>query len=221
MNVLIIGGTSGLGLELAKLYNKDAHKVIIVGRKDPQDPALEFKKLPLSKSQNLKEDIELFVGSLPIIDAFVYVAGFYQEGTLTELGTQDIKDMLDVGINAPIWFVRELLQQQGKLGQLVVVTSTNQWKPRLKEPIYTAVKAALGQFANSVSLDPRIKKTLVTGPASMNTDFWRMTKHDKTKFNDVAWVAGQMYEALIPDYSYAFIRVLRNPARTELVETRA
>jgi hypothetical protein len=55
----------------------------------------------------------------------------------------------------------------------------------------------------------------------MNTEFWRMTEHDRLKFNNPAWVAGQIYEALTPDYSYAFIQVLRNPARTELVETRA
>lgn len=221
MNVLIVGGTSGLGYELAKLYIKDKHKVIITGRKDPSDAQLEFRKLPLSKSPQLKQDIENFVGTLPHIDVLVYAAGFYQEGTLTELGTQDIKDMLDVGINAPIWFVRELLQQHGKLDTFVAITSTSQWTPRLKEPIYTATKAALGQFANSISLDPRVKKTLVAGPAGMNTEFWRMTEHDRLKFNNPAWVAGQIYEALTPEYSYAFIQVLRNPARTELVETRA
>lgn len=220
MNVLIVGGTSGLGLELAKLYAKE-HKVIITGRKDPKEHNLEFRSLPLSKSVQLKQDIENFVGTLPHIDAFVYAAGFYQEGTVTELGTQDIKDMLDVGINAPIWFVRELLQQHGKLDQFVAVTSTSQWTPRLKEPIYTATKAALGHFANSVSLDPRIKKTLVAGPAGMTTEFWRMTEQDKTNYNSAHWVAGQIFEALTPDYSYAFIRILRDPARTELVETRA
>jgi NADP-dependent 3-hydroxy acid dehydrogenase YdfG len=200
---------------------KDGNTVIITGRKDPKDSRLDFRQLPLSKSGQLKEDIETFVGTLPHIDAFVYAAGFYQEGTVTELGTQDIKDMLDVGINAPIWFVRELLQQHGKLEQFVAVTSTSQWTPRLKEPIYTAVKAALGHFANSVSLDPRVHKTLVAGPAGMNTDFWHMTEQDQTNYNTATWVAGQIYDALTPDYSYAFIRVLRDPARTELVETRA
>lgn len=184
MNVLIVGGTSGLGLELAKKYAKDNHQVIVTGRKDPAQQNLEFRKLPLNKSDQLKEDIEDFVGTLPNIDIFVYAAGFYQEGTITELSTPSIKDMLDVGINAPIWFVRELLQQHGSLEQFVAVTSTSQWTPRLKEPVYTAVKAALGHFANSISLDPRVKKTLVAGPAGMLTDFWHMTEQDQTNYNN-------------------------------------
>jgi short-subunit dehydrogenase len=169
----------------------------------------------------LARDIESFVAELPKIDCFVYAAGFYQEGTVTDLSEDQITEMLDVGINAPIWFVRELLQQQGDIDTFISITSTSQWTPRLKEPIYTATKAALGHFANSVSLDPRVKKTLVVGPAGMSTKFWRLTGQDQTGYNTPEWVAAEIYEALVPAYSYAFIRLLRDPARTEVVETRA
>ena len=42
-NILIIGGTSGLGLELAKQYCALGHKVFITGRKDPKIPDLQFQ----------------------------------------------------------------------------------------------------------------------------------------------------------------------------------
>jgi hypothetical protein len=50
----------------------------------------------------------------------------------------------------------------------------------------------------------------------MNTEFWRMTEHDRLKFNNPAWVAGQIYEALTPEYSYAFNKLLVavNPFQT-------
>lgn len=221
MNILIVGGTSGLGLELARLYARDKHTVIVSGRRDPHDSQLTFKQLPLTHTTDLVRDIETFVSELPKIDIFVYAAGFYQEGTVTELSEEEIKDMLDVGIHAPVWFVRELLQQQGVIHTFVAITSTSQWTPRLKEPIYTATKAGLGHFANSISLDPRVKKTLVVGPAGMRTRFWHMTEQDQTNYNSASWVAAEIHEALIPDYSYAFIRLLRDPARAEIVETRA
>ncbi len=220
MNVLIVGGTSGLGLELAHLYARDKHHVIVTGRRDPKDSQLEFQKLPLTHTDNLARDIESFVGTLPKIDVLVYAAGFYQEGTVTELSEDQINEMFDVGIHAPVWFVREILQQQGDIDTFVAVTSTSQWTPRLKEPIYTATKAGLGHFANSVSLDPRVKKTLVVGPAGMSTRFWHMTGQDQSGYNSASWVAAEIYEALAPDYSYAFIRLLRDPARAEVVETR-
>ena len=41
---LIVGGSSGLGLELAKIYNALGHAVFITGRKDPE---IENIKRPL------------------------------------------------------------------------------------------------------------------------------------------------------------------------------
>ena len=220
MRSLIVGGTSGLGLEIARLLHAGGDEVIITGRKNPDVKGLQFQKFDLDLGGELASAVDTFVSALPKVDRFFYVAGFYQEGTITELEDQDIKNMLDVGINAPIWFVRELLQNQHEIPQFVAVTSTSQWTPREKEPIYTATKSALGMFANSLSLDSRVGKVLVAGPAGMNTPFWRMTGRDTSGDNDPVWVAKQVVEALNVDFNYAFVRILRNPPRTEVVETR-
>ena len=220
MRSLIVGGTSGLGLEIAKLLQGSGDEVIITGRKNPDVKGLQFQKFNLDLGAELSGAVDTFVSALPKIDRLFYVAGFYQEGNLTELEDQAIKNMLDVGINAPIWFVRELLQNQHEISEFVAVTSTSQWVPREKEPVYSATKSALGMFANSVSLDKRVGKVLVAGPAGMNTAFWRMTGRDTANDNDPVWVAKQIVDALKVDFNYAFVRILRNPARTEVVETR-
>ena len=220
MRSLIVGGTSGLGLEIAKLLQSSGDEVIITGRKNPEIKGLQFQKFDLDLGPELAGAVDAFVSALPKIDRFFYVAGFYQEGNLTELEDQAIKNMLDVGINAPIWFARELLQTQHEIPEFVAVTSTTSHIPREREIIYSAVKAGLGQFANSLSLDPRVNKVLVAAPGGIRTPFWQATEHDTSTFNDPTWVAKQIVDALKVDFNYAFVRILRNPARTEVVETR-
>lgn len=220
MRSLIIGGTSGLGLEVAKLLKSMGDEVIITGRKNPNAKGLQFQKFDLSMGAELPSAVDVFVSALPKIDRFIYSAGFYQEGNITELDQQAIHNMLDVGLSAPIWFIRELLQNQGEIREFVAITSTSQWTPREKEPIYNAVKSGFGMLANSVSLDPRVGKVLVAGPAGMATNFWTATGRKDSTFNDPAWVARQIVDALKVDYEYALVRILRNPARTEVVETR-
>jgi short-subunit dehydrogenase len=150
----------------------------------------------------------------------VYCAGFYQEGNVTELEEHSINKMLDVSLHGPIWFTRELLSTQGEIPQYIAITSTAQDTPREKEIIYSAGKAGFAQFANSLSLDPRVGKVLVAAPGGIKTSFWQATKHDTSTFNDPVWVAKQVVEALEIDFEYAMVKILRNPSRTEVVETR-
>jgi len=220
MRSLIVGGTSGLGLEIAKLLLSLGDEVIITGRKNPGIKGLQFQKFNLDLGPELASAVDTFVSALPKIDRLFYVAGFYQEGNITELEDQAIKNMLDVGLNAPIWFVRELLQNQHEIPQFVAVTSSASHTPREREIVYSAAKSGLGQFANSLSLDPRVKKVLVAAPGGIRTPFWQATEHNTSTFNDPVWVARQIVDALGVDFNYAFVRILRNPARTEVVETR-
>lgn len=220
MRSIVIGGTSGLGLEIAKLLKLRGDEVIITGRKNPDVGGLQFQKFDLDLGAELPGAIDGFCSALPHIDTVVYAAGFFQTGNITDLEEQSIKNMLDVGINAPIWFVREFLQNQGELPEFVAITSSAQYKPREKEIVYSAVKAGLGQFANSLSLDERVSKVLVAAPEGIKTPFWQATEHDTSTFNDPTWVAKQIVESLAIDFTYAYVKILRNPARTEVVETR-
>lgn len=220
MRSLIIGGTSGLGLELAKILRDQGDEVIITGRKNPEERGLQFQRLDLDLGEQLRSVIDTFVSALPEISRLIYCAGFYQEGNITELEPQSISKMLDVSLNAPIWFTRELLQNQGTLKEYIAITSTVQEVPREREIIYSAGKAGFAQFANSLGLDPRVKKVMVVIPGGMKTRFWQATKHDIATFNDPTWVAKQITDALAIDFEYAKVRILRNPPRTEVVETR-
>lgn len=219
MSTLVIGGTSGLGLELARDFSKSDKAVIITGRKDPYVDFAEFHEFYLHQL-DLPAKIEAFVAKLPRIDKLVYAAGYFQEGRVTDLSNEQIEEMIDVCGRALVYFVRALLQKQDSLDELVTITSTSQWTPRKLEPVYNFAKAAAGHFTNAIAEDGRIKKTMVAGPAGMDTNFWKGTDQDTSTMNDPAWVAGQIMKCREQDYRYKFIRILREPPRIEEVEQR-
>lgn len=219
MNTLIVGGTSGLGLALAKEFVDKGDKVIVTGRHKPEVDFVEFKKVDLSA--NPAHAIGQLAKELPKIDKLVYSAGFYQFGRVTDLSNEQIEQMVNVSGTGLIYFMRELLARQGSLGELITITSSSQWTPRKNEPIYNFAKAGIGHFSNAMAEDGRVDKVLVVGPSGMRTKFWDGVKRDDLdKMLDKEWVAQQVVKAQDGDYKYKLIKILRQPARVEEAEKR-
>ena len=219
MNTLIIGGTSGLGLALAKGMQASGDEVYVTGRRALDEPALHYEAFDLS-APNLPMRLAELIAKLPQLNTLVYAAGYFQEGLVTDLSEQQIEEMIDVGGRGLIYAVQAVLSKQGQLDELVTITSTSQWTPRKLEPIYNFAKAGAAHFSNAVAEDGRIGKVLVAGPAGMDTAFWEGTGHDVSTMLDPAWVAAEVMKLRGDDYSYRFAKIMREPARVEVVETR-
>lgn len=220
MNVLIVGGTSGLGLELAHCYHQRGDTVYITGRSKPDvEEGVSFFHLNLF-SQTFSDDADLLLNKLPRIDTLVYAAGFFQEGHMGDLSDQDIDRMIQIGIRAPALLVSRITEREHCLSDFVGITSTSAWTPREKEPLYTAVKAALDMFGRSLSFDPHIKKVLVAGPSGMQTSFWNGTTMDTSTMLNPTWVAGQIVKHAGDNFTFRSIRLLREPPRVEVFDER-
>lgn len=223
MSTLIVGGTSGLGLELAREMSEPKEDVIVTGRHDPKVPFARYHEFHLSRG-NLPNRIGQFVLDLPPIETLVYAAGFYQDGHITDLRDEQVDEMINVGGRGLIFFVKKILEKQKTLNELVIITSTSQWTPREFEPVYNFVKAGAAHYSHGQSLDPRIGKTLVVGPSGMKTGFWEGTGKDTSHMMPEDWVAKQIMELRERDDTYIFAKILGAtsalPKRVELVETR-
>lgn len=221
---LIAGGTSGLGLELATLLRaKNNFEVYVTGRRKPADQQFRFIYLDIDPDTNqLLHRIDRVLSDLPPqIDLLVYAAGFYQEGTVKQLSAKDIRKMMNVGLVAPTLLLNRVLNRQEELPGFIAITSTSQWTPGIYEPIYTAIKAGLGMFANSLSLDPQVGKVLVASPAGMKTNFWSNTEKDTSTMLEPEWVAEQICQLYFADnFKYKCAKILREPTRVEIVEKR-
>ncbi|HSX35515.1 MAG TPA: SDR family oxidoreductase [Patescibacteria group bacterium] len=220
MNALIIGGSSGLGLELAKQLLASGTTVTITGRKDPGVDGLKFEALELAQP-DLPTTLEGLMADLSHIDLFVYAAGFYQEGRVTDLSIDQIETMISVGGRGLIFGLRALLNKQADLPQLITITSSSQYVARQLEPVYNFVKAGAGHFTSSMAEDGRVGKALHVAPQGMQTAFWRDQPHkDVSSYIDPVWAAEQILATNQSNFKYKYIRILRDPARVEEVETR-
>lgn len=207
MNNLIIGGTSGLGLELAREISSNDENVIITGRHNPNVGFADYREFDLS-ADNLPARIGEFVTDLPPIKSLIYAAGFYQEGRITDLEDNQIDTMIDVGGRGLIFFVKKILEKQDLLDELVTITSTSQWTPRELEPVYNFVKAGAGHYSHGQSLDSRIAKTLVVGTSGMATEFWDGTGKDTSNMMKPNWVAKEVNKLRDTNENYTFAKIL-------------
>ncbi len=222
MRELIIGGTSGLGLEMAILGAQEGKEVTVTGRHDPEVNLVNYEPFELT-APDLPGRIGALVMRLPEVNSLVYAAGFFQEGCITDLDDNQIEAMVDVGGRGLIYFVREILRKQGRLDEIVTITSTSQWVPREKEPIYNFVKAGAAHLSHGLSLDKRIGKVLVAGPSGMATPFWEGLSKDTSKMMDPIWAANEINKLRRSTYSYRFTKILGAsgdlPQRVEIIET--
>ncbi len=219
-NALVVGGTSGLGLELALLLAR-THHVVVTGRQNSRKMQLEFWYLNLSSRSPMgsviSHALNELVEKLPSVDLYIHAAGFDEDGTIDELKDDDILNTLSVGLIAPAMLLERLLRKQGRLGGFIAVTSTSQVTPRLREPIYCASKAGLAMLAQCISLDPRVGKVVVAGPTGMNTPFWKKRggRADADQLldpRDVAKETMRLYRDAKDKFEAWFI--LRDPLRS-------
>lgn len=214
---LVIGGTSGLGLELARLLSAD-HDVMITGSGRHKQAMAKQVTLELSEEVGLKSRIDECLKGLPPIDLLVYAAGFAQIGTITDLQEHDLQTMTTIGLVAPAILAQSILQKQDTLPQFVIISSTSARTPRLLEPMYAATKAGLEMLAKSLAQDIRFEQTLVIAPGGMKTSMWDGHPTDTSAFLDPAQVAKEVLPHLNDRYRYRIVAIPRTSGRAEIVE---
>lgn len=218
MHTLIIGGSRGMGWELAQIYVNQGNDVTVTGRRQPDqlDGRIIYKELNLST--NYIAAIKKLVSGLATVDRLVFAPGYYQEGTVTDLTEEQILDMVQVCGTSFIFVVRELLLAQGGLAECTLITSSSQWTPRKLEPVYNFAKAGVAHFAHALSLDERVHKVLVVGPTGTKTNFHANHKVDMSTYHEPQWVAEQIHKQASGKFKYKFVRILRDPASVEVAE---
>ena len=213
MNTLIIGGTKGLGIETAKLLAARGENVVVTGRTDPRVEGVGFHVQDLT-TKNLGESFSNILKTLPTIDRIIYNAGILHEAHITDFTQKQIEDMVHIGLMGLMLCVQETLKKQGKIDELVTITSTSQFTPREKESTYNAVKAGAAHFTEGISLDPRVKKCIVVAPAGMATSFYDGSGRDLVDMMKPQDVARQLVDIIDgSNKQFEFALIMRGPGR--------
>ena len=157
--VLLTGATSGLGLELARLYASKGAPLILVGRK-PLAELDSFLFTPenycqadLSQPKSV-ETILKFLRSTQIEKPLLLIhnagVGFYGEPSAHS--DEEVKKLLETNLFTPIALTHALLPRTRKV---VFISSVVAEVPAPDYAVYGASKAALDAFARSLRLETR------------------------------------------------------------------
>lgn len=168
--ILITGGGSGIGFEMAKELVKLGNVVIISGR-SAQKLAQAQKRCPelkaivsdVSQPDAIRALYEQVTRDFPKLNILVNNAGIMREISL-HVEAESLEDLtreIDTNLNGPIRMSKQFLPHLKKqsTAAIVNVSSGLAFVPLPISPVYCATKAALHSFTQSLRV--QLKKTNV------------------------------------------------------------
>ncbi|HVX57983.1 MAG TPA: SDR family NAD(P)-dependent oxidoreductase [Candidatus Saccharimonadales bacterium] len=175
MNI-IVGGTHGLGQEIAAELRRRGQETFVVGRS--YDETMHGPGLKADLSRDSGTEALLKCIEQHNFDGFYWVAGYGYKGDFAE--QPDPHKMIEVNLGnvLPVaqaaW--KKLLSSPNTDTHFVVISSMTGLKPRPDEAVYAATKHAQVGFTRSLGLESeRLKapiKVALFLPGGMHTPFW-------------------------------------------------
>lgn len=201
---IILGGTSGLGWEMARQLQTQGRRVLVLGKTHNPDEHGEGFALDVYYPEQVQaacERLEQLLGS-DDIEQFVWSTGYGWRGKFED--QLDARSMAEVNFAGALpmvqWVWRKMILQ-GIKSSLVVIGSTSSVKARSDEAVYVATKHAQAGLARSLGMQADEQnlpvKVALFLPGAMKTPFWdgRELPNDYLFFNDPAKVAEHILNA--------------------------
>ena len=198
---IILGGTSGLGLEMAQQLRKNGKRVLVLGKTHNAQEHGEGFPLDVYYSEQVEAAparIEQILSG-DTIEQFVWAAGYGWRGNFED--QLDARSMAEVNFAGALplvqWAWRKMARQHQK-SVLTIIGSTSSVKARGDEAVYVATKHAQAGLARSLGMQADEQKlplkVALFLPGAMKTPFWdgRELPVDYLFFNDPTKVAAHI-----------------------------
>jgi len=155
--ILITGGATGIGYELAKQFLEAGNEVIICGRREirlleakKNLPELHIKVCDVADENDRKKLFNWISDNFSDLNVLINNAGIQRDIDFTK-GTEDLlsgEDEIKINLEAPIFLSALFIPfLKGKEGAAIInVSSGLAFTPLARVPIYCATKAALHSF---------------------------------------------------------------------------
>lgn len=150
--IIVVGGTSGIGLATAQNLQAQGYDVVIAGRKKPASSHLSFQHVELRDEKSIEELFAQFEA----IEGLVFSAGITMpKQSIEKFEKQKFYEMMDVNVTALLLCLKYAYRKLKKHKAKIVVV--NSLAARKGSPIsgieYTTTKAALSGVVKQLSLE--------------------------------------------------------------------
>jgi len=224
--VLITGATSGIGLELARLFAADSYNMVLVARDEEKlnVVASELQDIGAGAITVIAQD--LFLPDAPEaiyeitqqknihVDILVNDAGMGEYGYFIETNLQKELSIIQLNVVALVHltklYLRDMVKASGS-GRILQLASIASYQPTPMLAVYAATKAFILSFSDAIRTELRETNITVTSliPSATDTDFFNKAGMEHTKAaqdnpEDPAVVAKIGYEALLHGEAHAY-----------------
>ncbi len=223
--ILITGGTSGIGLAMAKHLNMLNNKVIICGRREERlneikgaNAGIVTKVCDVTNAQQRVDVAEWVVQHYPDVNMVINNAGVQLHTDLTRTGDlAHIHTEVETNFIAPIHFTQLFTSylSRKEAAAIVNISSGLAFVPLAVAAVYSATKAAVHSL--TLSLRYQLRNTTIKvfeiAPPSVDTELGYHHREDKTSSHggmEVDEFVSQAIDALQNDVYEAAIGMAAN-----------
>jgi uncharacterized protein len=193
---LITGASGGIGYELAKLFARDHHDLVLVARSQEQlvqvatelQPTnITIKTIAADLSQSLapKFLFDQLQNEGITIDILINNAGFGAHGEFTQLSREEILGQIQLNISALTELTRLFLPPmiERRNGRIMNVASTAGFQPGPLMAVYYATKAYVISFTEAIANELHNSGVTVTCfcPGATRTGFAKRAGIEKSR----------------------------------------
>jgi uncharacterized protein len=214
---VVTGASSGIGLELARLFAADGYDLVIVADEPRIDVAARELGAAGSDVMPVRVDLrepgaadEVYravssTGRVPAAAAFN--AGIGRAGRFVEADLKEDLDIVDVNVRSTVHLAKLVLRDMAArdVGRALFTSSVVAVMPGSHQTMYNASKAFIQSFAEGLHDEFRGTGVSVTAlmPGATDTDFFRRAGMEDTLLarlpfkDDPAKTARQGYDAMM------------------------
>ena len=171
-NIVITGGTSGIGKACLDLFKQKGDNVIILARKNPENLP-NFYKCDVSNFTEVKQVFNEISNTFTGIDVLVNNAGFGVSGAIELVSESDTKSLFDVNLHGVINCYKCALPYIKKGGTIINISSVCAFFPLPFRGLYCASKSAVNMLSYSMKMEcePFGVKVACVCPGDVQTNF--------------------------------------------------
>jgi len=212
---VVTGGTSGIGLELAKVFLANDFDVVIAGDVDVEPARAELSTLggnvyafdiDLTRREDADKLVHEVRGLGRPVDALALNAGVGVGGPFLDTSIEAEIRMIELNCIAVVYLAKLMLRDMVTRGsgRILITSSIAATMPAPFEAVYGATKAFDLSFAEALRNELKDTGVSVTAvqPGPTDTEFFRRAGMEDTKVgqdskDSPAQVAKQAYDALM------------------------
>jgi uncharacterized oxidoreductase len=157
--ILVTGGGSGIGLELAKAFHARGNQVIIAGRRKEileqavaGTPGMHSMELDIQDASAINTLAAYMEGDFPALNVVIHAAGIMRAEQIVDGKLADAEATIATNLLGPIRLtaaLMPLLQRQAD-ATIMTVSSGLAFVPLVAAPTYCATKAAIHSYTQSL-----------------------------------------------------------------------